>query len=230
MREFNVDATVGKPQVAYRETITKTVESVEYRHIKQSGGSGQFAVVKITPRAEPRQGLRVRRQDQRRQDPARVHPAGQPGHPAARSSRACSPATRRSTSRRRLVDGQYHDVDSSEMAFKIAGQMAFKKAAEMAKPVLLEPIMAVEVVTPEDYMGDVMGDLSQPPWPHRGHGGPRQHPGRPGPGAAVGDVRLLDRPALAHTGPGHLHDAVRLRTRRSRTTSPREIVKRVRGE
>ena len=95
MREFNVDATVGKPQVAYRETITKKVESVEYRHIKQSGGSGQFAVVKITLEPTPRRRLRVRGQDQRRQDPARVHPAGQPGHPErARLRRA-----------RRLPDG-----------------------------------------------------------------------------------------------------------------------------
>ena len=77
-----------------------------------------------------------------------------------------------------LVDGQYHDVDSSEMAFKIAGQMAFKKAAEMAKPVLLEPIMAVEVVTPEDYMGDVMGDLSSRRGRIEQHGGPWQHAGR----------------------------------------------------
>ena len=181
LREFSVEATVGKPQVAYRETITKTVESVEYRHIKQSGGSGQFAVVKITPRAEPRQGLRVRRQDQRRQDPARVHPARPTRASSPRSIRACSPATRWSTSRPALVDGQYHDVDSSEMAFKIAGQMGFKKAAEMASPVLLEPIMGVEVVTPEEYMGDVIGDLVEPSRPDRGHGGPRQHPGQSGP-------------------------------------------------
>jgi elongation factor G len=92
----------------------------------------------------------------------------------------------------RLMDGQYHDVDSSEMAFKIAGQMVFKKAAEMAKPVLLEPIMAVEVVTPDDFMGDVMGDLSSRRGPHRGHGGTRQHAGRARHGPAVGHVRLLD--------------------------------------
>ena len=107
-----------------------------------------------------------------------------------------------------LVDGQYHDVDSSEMAFKIAGQMAFKKAAEMAKPVLLEPIMAVEVVTPEDYMGDVMGDLSS----RRGRIEGMEANGnaqviRASP--AVGDVRLLHRPPLAHPGSRHLHDAVR---------------------
>ncbi len=158
-REFNVDATVGKPQVAYRETITKEVKNVEYRHIKQSGGSGQFAVVKINMSR-----TRARATSSTTRSPAARSHASTSTRPTracrARSTTACSPATRPSTSRCSLVDGQYHDVDSSEMAFKIAGQMAFKKAAEMAKPVLLEPIMAVEVVTPEEYMGDVMGDLS----------------------------------------------------------------------
>ena len=159
-REFNVDATVGKPQVAYRETITKKVESVEYRHIKQSGGSGQFAVVKIT--LEPTgpgggyefvdeiTGGRVPREY--------IQPTNQ-GIQAALDNGVLAGYPTVDV-RARLVDGQYHDVDSSEMAFKIAGQMAFKKAAEMARPVLLEPIMAVEVVTPDEYMGDVMGDLS----------------------------------------------------------------------
>ena len=159
-REFNVDATIGKPQVAYRETITKAVESVEYRHIKQSGGSGQFAVVKIS--VEPTgpgggyvfedkiTGGRIPREY--------IQPTNQ-GIQAALDNGVLAgyPTVDVKVS---LVDGQYHDVDSSEMAFKIAGQMAFKKAAEMARPVLLEPIMAVEVVTPDEYMGDVMGDLS----------------------------------------------------------------------
>ena len=116
----------------------------------------------------------------------------------------------RRRARPRLVDGSYHDVDSSEMAFKIAGTMGFKEAARKAKPVLLEPIMAVEVVTPEDYMGDVMGDLSSPPRPGRRHGAAGQQPGRPGAGAPVGDVRLRYRPAFADPGSSHLHDAVRL--------------------
>ena len=159
-REFNVEATVGKPQVAYRETITKKVESVEYRHIKQSGGSGQFAVVKIT--VEPSgpgggyefvdkiTGGKVPREY--------IQPTNQGIQQALDAGvLAGYPTVDVKVS---LVDGQYHDVDSSEMAFKIAGQMAFKKAAEMAKPVLLEPIMGVEVVTPDEYMGDVMGDLS----------------------------------------------------------------------
>ena len=159
-REFGVDATVGKPQVAYRETVTKKVQSVEYRHVKQTGGSGQFAVVKIT--VEPSgvgngyifedeiTGGRIPREY--------IQPTNQ-GIQSALDNGVLAgyPTVDVKVS---LVDGQYHDVDSSEMAFKIAGQMAFRKAAQMANPIILEPIMAVEVVTPEDYMGDVIGDLS----------------------------------------------------------------------
>ena len=159
-REFGVDATVGKPQVAYRETITKTVESVEYRHIKQSGGSGQFAVVKITLEPTgPGSGYEfVDKVTGGRVPREYIQPTNQ-GIQAALDNGVLAgyPTVDVRVS---LVDGQYHDVDSSEMAFKIAGQMAFKKAAEMARPVLLEPIMGVEVVTPDEYMGDVMGDLS----------------------------------------------------------------------
>jgi len=158
-REFNVDATVGKPQVAYRETITKTVESVEYRHIKQSGGSGQFAVVKISLEPNPGKGYEfVDKISGGRIPREYIQPTNQGMQMALDSGVLAGYPT--VDVKASLVDGQYHDVDSSEMAFKIAGQMAFKKAAEMAKPVILEPIMAVEVVTPEDYMGDVMGDLS----------------------------------------------------------------------
>jgi elongation factor G len=158
-REFNVDATVGKPQVAYRETITKTVESVEYRHIKQSGGSGQFAVVKITLEPNPGKGYEFVDKISGGKIPREyIQPTNQGMQQALDSGVLAGYPT--VDVKASLVDGQYHDVDSSEMAFKIAGQMAFKKAAEMAKPVILEPIMSVEVVTPEDYMGDVMGDLS----------------------------------------------------------------------
>jgi elongation factor G len=158
-REFNVDATVGKPQVAYRETITKAVDTVEYRHIKQSGGSGQFAVVKISLEPNPGNGYEFVDDITGGRIPREyIQPTNQ-GIQAALDNGVLAgyPTVDVKVS---LVDGQYHDVDSNEMAFKIAGQMAFKKAAAMAKPVLLEPIMAVEVVTPEDYMGDVMGDLS----------------------------------------------------------------------
>ena len=158
-REFGVVATVGKPQVAYRETITKVVESVEYRHIKQSGGSGQFAVVKITLEPNPGKGYEFVDKISGGKIPREyINPTNQGMQQALDSGVLAGYPT--VDVKATLVDGQYHDVDSSEMAFKIAGQMAFKKAAEMAKPVLLEPIMAIEVVTPEDYMGDVMGDLS----------------------------------------------------------------------
>ena len=159
MREFGVEATVGKPQVAYRETVTKPVESVEYRHIKQSGGSGQFAVIKISLEPNPGGGYEFVDEITGGRIPREyIQPTNQ-GIQSALDSGVLAgyPVV---DVKVRLVDGQYHDVDSSEMAFKIAGQMGFKKASEAAKPVLLEPIMAVEVVTPEEYMGDVMGDLS----------------------------------------------------------------------
>jgi elongation factor G len=159
-REFGVDATVGKPQVAYRETITKKVESVEYRHIKQSGGSGQFAVVKITVEPSGVGGGYIFEDDITggRIPREYIQPTNQ-GIQSALDNGVLAgyPTVDVKVS---LVDGQYHDVDSSEMAFKIAGQMAFRKAANMAGPIILEPIMGVEVVTPDDYMGDVMGDLS----------------------------------------------------------------------
>ena len=159
-REFGVDATVGKPQVAYRETITKKVESVEYRHIKQSGGSGQFAVVKITVEPSGVGGGYIFEDDITggRIPREYIQPTNQ-GIQSALDNGVLAgyPTVDVKVS---LVDGQYHDVDSSEMAFKIAGQRAFRKAAQAAGPIILEPIMAVEVVTPDDYMGDVMGDLS----------------------------------------------------------------------
>ena len=158
-REFNVVATVGKPQVAYRETITQPVEAVEYRHIKQSGGSGQFAVVRISLYPNPGGGYEFDDKITGGRIPREyIQPTNQGIQSALDSGVLAGYPT--VDVKAALVDGQYHDVDSSEMAFKIAGQQAFKKAAEMAKPVLLEPIMGVEVVTPEEYMGDVMGDLS----------------------------------------------------------------------
>ena len=160
LREFNVDATVGKPQVAYRETITKPGPDRRVPPHQADRRLGPVRRRQGRPRADgPRRRLRVRRQDHRRRVPAST---------SRRSTRASSPPSASGVLagyptvdvRVTLVDGQYHDVDSSEMAFKIAGSMVFKKAAEMARPVLLEPIMSVECVTPEDYMGDVIGDLS----------------------------------------------------------------------
>jgi elongation factor G len=160
LREFSVDATVGKPQVAYRETITKPVKNIEYRHIKQTGGSGQFAVVKVDlDPTGPGGGFEFVDKISGGRIPREYIPAVDQGVQAALDSGVLAGYPTVDV-RVTLVDGQYHDVDSSEMAFKIAGSMVFKRAAEMAKPVLLEPIMSVEVVTPEDYMGDVIGDLS----------------------------------------------------------------------
>jgi len=160
MREFKVDATVGKPQVAYRETITSPVSGITYTHKKQTGGSGQYAEVQINMETTgPGGGYIFDDKISGGRIPREYIPSVDAGIREAMTSGVLAgyPTVDVKAS---LVDGQYHDVDSSEMAFKIAGQMAFKKAAEMAKPVLLEPIMGVEVVTPEEYMGDVMGDLS----------------------------------------------------------------------
>ncbi|MFC8042389.1 elongation factor G [Nocardia sp. NPDC057353] len=161
-REFKVEANVGKPQVAYRETLTKTVEKLEYTHKKQTGGSGQFAKViialapfvgedgatyefenKVTGGRVPREYIPS--VDAGIQDAMQYGVLA--GYPLVNIK-----AT--------LLDGAYHDVDSSEMAFKIAGAQALKEAARKAGPVILEPLMAVEVITPEDYMGDVIGDLN----------------------------------------------------------------------
>jgi elongation factor G len=166
-REFKVEANVGKPQVAYRETIRRAVEKYDYTHKKQTGGSGQYAKVQIT--IQPLDtaggalyefenkvtGGRVPREyipsvDHGIQDAMQYGVVA--GYPLVGVKAI-------------LLDGAAHDVDSSEMAFKIAGSMAFKEAARRADPALLEPIMAVEVRTPESYMGDVIGDLNS----RRGH-------------------------------------------------------------
>ncbi|MBM3683443.1 MAG: elongation factor G [Actinobacteria bacterium] len=160
LREFKVDATVGKPQVAYRETITKPATKVEYRHIKQTGGSGQFAVVVIDVEPSgPGGGYEFVDKISGGRIPKEYIPSIDAGIQDTLTSGVLAGYPTVDV-RVTLTDGQYHDVDSSEMAFKIAGSLAFKKAAEQGKPVLLEPIMSVEVVTPDDYMGDVMGDLN----------------------------------------------------------------------
>ncbi|PXY32174.1 elongation factor G [Prauserella muralis] len=160
--DFKVEANIGKPQVAYRETIRKTIDKLEYTHKKQTGGSGQFA--KVIIKLEPLEttdgalyefdnkvtGGRVPREyipsvDAGAQDAMQYGVLA--GYPLVGLKFT-------------LLDGAYHEVDSSEMAFKIAGSMAMKEAAKKANPVLLEPMMAVEVTTPEDYMGDVIGDLN----------------------------------------------------------------------
>ena len=160
LREFNVDATVGKPQVAYRETITQTVNKVVYRHVKQTGGKGQFAhvVIDLEPTG-PGGGYEFTDKITGGRIPKEYIPSVDQGIQESLSAGVLAGYPMVDV-RATLTDGSFHDVDSSEMAFKVAGSMAFKEASRKAKPVLLEPIMAVEVVTPEDYLGDVMGDLS----------------------------------------------------------------------
>jgi len=160
LREFRVDATVGKPQVAYRETITQTVEKVTYTHKKQTGGSGQYAEVQITLEPTgPGGGYEFVDNITGGRIPKEYIPSVDAGIQASLEAGVLAGYPTVDV-RAILTDGKYHDVDSSEMAFKIAGTMVFKEAARKAKPVILEPVMKVEVVTPEDYMGDVIGDLN----------------------------------------------------------------------
>ena len=160
LREFSVEANVGRPQVAYRETIRDRVDKVVYRHVRQTGGKGQFAHVVINVEPAPGEGFDFVNEIKGGKIPTEFIPAVEQGIEEALQSgvKAGYPMV---DVRAELVDGSFHDVDSSEMAFKIAGSMALQDAARKAKPVLLEPVMAVEVVTPEEFLGDVIGDLSR---------------------------------------------------------------------
>ena len=158
-REFSVEASVGKPQVAYKETLTAPAEG-HGRFVRQTGGRGQFGEAKIRLHsAAAGHRLPVRERDRRRLVPKEyIKPIDQGIQEAlTRGVLAGYPID---DVRIELYDGSYHEVDSSEMAFKIAGSMAFQDAAKKARPVLLEPVMRVEVVVPKDYLGDVMGDLA----------------------------------------------------------------------
>jgi elongation factor G len=159
-REFNVDANVGRPQVAYRETVDQRVEKIQGRFVRQTGGRGQFghAIINLEP-SGPGEGYEFIDKIVGGRIPREFIPAVDLGIQEAMESGVLAgyPVV---DIRVELVDGSYHDVDSSEMAFKVAGSMAFKEGMKRAKPKLLEPVMAVEVVTPEDYLGDVMGDLN----------------------------------------------------------------------
>ncbi|RNL83798.1 elongation factor G [Halostreptopolyspora alba] len=163
--EFKVEANIGKPQVAYRETVRKKVENVEYTHKKQTGGSGQFGrvIIDLEPLVADGEGDSAGYEFVNNITGGRIPREYIPSVDAG-----CQEAAEFGVLagypivgiKITLQDGQYHDVDSSELAFKVAGSMAFKDAVRQAKPVLLEPVMAVEVTTPEDYMGDVIGDLN----------------------------------------------------------------------
>jgi elongation factor G len=165
MREFSVDANVGRPQVAYRETAGKAVQKISGKFVRQTGGRGQYghAVIDLEP-AGPGEGYEFLDKIVGGKIPREYIPAVDLGIQEAMESGILAgyPVV---DIRVLLVDGSYHDVDSSEIAFKVAGSMAFKNAMQRAKPKLLEPVMSVEVVSPEEYLGDVMGDLSS----RRGH-------------------------------------------------------------
>ena len=160
IREFNVEANVGKPQVAYRETIRKRVDKVNAKFARQTGGRGQYGHAVINVEPAPDEGFVFDNKIKGGVIPSEYIPAVKQGIEEALENgvKAGYPMV---DVRVELVDGSYHDVDSSEMAFKIAGSMAIQEGARKASPTLLEPIMAVEVITPEDFLGDVIGDLSR---------------------------------------------------------------------
>jgi elongation factor G len=160
LREFSVDANVGRPQVAYRETIREPVQKVEGRFVRQTGGRGQYGHAVINVEPAPGEGFDFINSIKGGTIPSEFIPSVEAGIEEALQSgvKAGYPMV---DVRVELVDGSYHDVDSSEMAFKVAGSMAVQEAARKAKPVLLEPVMSVEVVTPEEFLGDVIGDLSR---------------------------------------------------------------------
>jgi elongation factor G len=160
LREFKVSANVGKPRVAYRETITRTVDKVEGRFVRQTGGRGQFGhvVISLEP-LEPGSGFEFENDIYGGSIPQEFISSVEKGVREAMESGVLAgyPLVDVKVT---LYDGSYHEVDSSEMAFKIAGSMALKEGVQRGNPVLLEPIMAVEVTTPEDYTGDVIGNIS----------------------------------------------------------------------
>ena len=160
MREFKVDANVGRPQVSYRETVRGEAKKVEGRFVRQTGGSGQYGIVYIDIEPAPGEGFDFVNKIKGGPIPSEFIPAVEKGIEEALPNgvKAGFPMV---DVRVTLVDGKYHDTDSSEIAFKVAGSLAFQEAARRAKPVLLEPVFSVEVVTPEEFMGDVIGDLNR---------------------------------------------------------------------
>ena len=224
-REFNVEANVGKPQVAYRETIRKAVERYDYTHKKQTGGSGQFAKVQIAiePLEMSADGATYEFENKVTGGRIRASTSPRSTRHAGRLQYGVLAGYPMVGVKASLLDGQYHEVDSSEMAFKIAGSIAFKEAARKASPALLEPLMAVEVVTPEENMGDVIGDLNS----RRGtiqamdeRSGARVVKAR----CRSRDVRLRGRSAQPHPGTGELHqlfDSAEVPRTWPRRSSPR---------
>jgi elongation factor G len=159
-REFKVEATVGRPQVAYRETVRSSATKVEGKFVRQTGGSGQYGVVYIDLEPAPGEGFDFVNKIKGGSVPSEFIPAVEKGIEEALETgvKAGYPMV---DVRATLVDGKYHDTDSSEIAFKVAGSLALKEAARLAKPVILEPVMAIEVTVPQEFLGDVIGDVSR---------------------------------------------------------------------
>ena len=228
-REFNVEATVGKPQVAYKETLTRPADG-EMKYAKQTGGRGQYGHAKIhLYPGEPGTGYMFENEIVGGAIPKEFIKPIDEGIKEA-LTRGVLAGYPIDDVRIELYDGSYHDVDSSEMAFKIAGSMAFQDAAKKAKPVLLEPVMRVEVVVPEGAHGRRHGQPVEPARPDSVAGRSRRHADHQRAGAAVGDVRLRDRPPLADAGARDLLDALRSlragaaeRQRRSRRADAGEV-------
>ena len=220
LREFNVDANVGRPQVAYRETIREPGrEDRRATSSARRAARASTATSSSTLEPAPEEGFDFVNKIKGGAIPSEFIPAVEQGIEEALGSgvKAGYPMV---DVRVELVDGKYHDVDSSEMAFKIAGSMAIQEAARRAKPVLLEPVMSVEVVTPEEFLGDVIGDLSRRRGKVAGPGAARKRARRPRLRAARRDVRLRDRRAVVDPGPRDLHDAVRALRRGPARASP----------
>ena len=218
LREFKVDANSGKPQIAYRETITAAATG-EGRLVKQSGGRGQYGhvIVNVQPN-ERGKGLTIENKVVGGTIPKEYIPACKKGIEEAVLNGIVGgyPVVDVNVD---IIDGSYHDVDSNEMAFKMAAIFAVKDGFKKAKAILMEPIMKVEVETPEDYQGDIMGDLSRRRAAlkrHRDEGGQRVGPGRR---AARGNVRLRDSHPLAVQGPRFLHDGAEPTSRKFLPTS-----------
>ena len=209
LREFKVEANVGKPQVAYRETATQEARNVEGKFVRQSGGRGQYghAVINLIPQ-EAGKGYEFENKIVGGVIPKEYITPIDKGIQEAINSGVLAgyPVV---DIKIELIDGSYHDVDSSEAAFKVAGSMAVKAALKKAAPVILEPMMAVEVETPEEYMGDVMGNLSSRRGQIQGMGDRGNAKTIKAKVPRVRDVRLRHRPAFDDAGPRFVHDAVR---------------------
>ena len=206
-REYGVDANIGAPQVAYRETISKSHTEI-YTHKKQSGGSGQYAEVKVTfEPTERNTGIVFSNSVVGGSIPKEYIPAVEKGikNQAETGVLAGFPTVDFKYS---LVDGKYHDVDSSALAFEIAAKACFREGMKKAGPIILEPIMDVEVTTPQDHVGDVVGDLNRRRGTIQSQDSAGKHGDRPRPCAVEGDVRLHLAAAWHDQGPGELHDAV----------------------